>query len=145
MPDIIAFCEKHNIEWMPIKLDIVPKQNEDGTLAMENGEPKRVKILRPDRFGMPKPTDFAQDPQKVKQRQAAYHQNPGNYTHVAMDTREVFQIDIDCPEYADVFKKMMDEMRRVKNFHTPVVDQIVWPSHICTFVQFSTAKKSYSI
>ena len=59
---------------MPIKLDIVPKRNEDGT-SMENGEPKRVKKLRPDRFGMPKQTDFAQDPQKVKQRQAAYHQN----------------------------------------------------------------------
>ena len=108
VPDIIAFCEKHNIEWMPIKLDIVPKQNEDGTLAMENGERKMKKNIRPDRFGMPKPTDFAQDPQKVKQRQVAYHQNSGNYTHVAMDTREVFQIDIDCPEYADVFKKMMD-------------------------------------
>ena len=25
VPDIIAFCEKHNIEWMPIKLNIVPK------------------------------------------------------------------------------------------------------------------------
>jgi phage/plasmid-associated DNA primase len=108
VPDIVAFCEKHNIEWMPIKLDIVPKQNEDGTLVMENGEPKRVKILLPDRFGMPKQTDFAQDPQKVKQRHAAYHQNSGNYTHVAMDTREVFQIDIDCPDYADVFTNLMD-------------------------------------
>ena len=86
---------------------------------MENGEPKRVKKLRPDRFGMPKPTDFAQDPQKVKQRHAAYHQNSGNYTHVAIDTRKVFQIDIDCPEYADVFKKMMDGNEVVKNFHTP--------------------------
>ena len=27
VPDIIAFCEKQT-EWMPIKLDIVPKQNE---------------------------------------------------------------------------------------------------------------------
>ena len=28
VPDIIAFCEKHNIEWMPIKLQVEQKQNE---------------------------------------------------------------------------------------------------------------------
>ena len=98
---VVIFCELRQIQYLPIKLNLVPVTSSDGTTAVK-------KELQPDIFGFPKQTDFKDNPNAVKKRVERFKQRPEEYTHVAIDTRFIYQIDIDCEEYSDEIKTLLD-------------------------------------
>ena len=44
--DVVTFCELHQIQYLPIKLNIAPVTSPDGTTAVK-------KVLQRDTFGFP--------------------------------------------------------------------------------------------
>ena len=93
--NLIKFCETHGIRYIPIILKIKSQ--------FEGGIEKKIKILQKDFFRvLPKPNDFDLQPELVARRVARFKQRPHEYTHIAMDTRDIHQIDIDCPECTSV-------------------------------------------
>jgi len=53
--NVVTFCELCQIQYLPIKLNLVPVTSSDGTTAVK-------KELQPDIFGFPKQTDFKDNP-----------------------------------------------------------------------------------
>jgi len=99
--DVVSFCELQQIQYLPSKLNIVSVTSPDGTKAVK-------KVLQPDIFGFPKPTDFKDNPDAVKKRVERFKLRPEEYTHIAIDTRFIYQIDIDCEHYSDEIKALLD-------------------------------------
>ena len=91
--DVVEFCEQHEIEYIPLVVEIIT--GTDG---------KKSKLLQPDFLGWPKLTDFKDNPDVVKTRVERYKEHPSEYTHIAIDTRVIHQVDIDCEEYSDEIK-----------------------------------------
>ena len=67
--DVVTFCERHQIQYLPIKLNVVTVTSSDGTKAVK-------KELQPDIFGFPKQTDFKDNPNTVKKRVERFKQHP---------------------------------------------------------------------
>lgn len=88
--DVVEFCEDNNILYIPIRLKISEKNVE--------GVVKREKQLLPDDIGYPKQTDFDKQPDLIQKRVSLFKKHPEKYTHIAIDTRFIHQIDIDCEE-----------------------------------------------
>ena len=88
---IIEFCTKHNILWFPILLKI------------DKGKKQLMTINHPFyNYDYPKQTDFETlTVSEILQRQTLLHD--GLLKHIAMDTRTVFHIDIDIPDYDEGF------------------------------------------
>ena len=96
--DVVEFCEQHEIEYIPLVVEIVT--GTDGN---------KSKKLHPDFLGYkPKQTDFKDNPDDVKKRVERYKEHPSEYTHIAIDTRVIHQVDIDCEEYSDEVKAILD-------------------------------------
>ena len=75
----------------------------------EDGIEKKVKSLQKDFLRVkPKPNDFELQPELVTKRVARFKKYPEEYTHIAMDTRDIHQIDIDCPEYSDEITNILN-------------------------------------
>lgn len=88
--DIIEFCDKMDILWRPIRLII--KSKNDGTYE---------KILQEDLNSghKPKPNDFA-DADWIKNKLAKCQQKitADYYTHIAIDTSKIYNLDVDWLE-----------------------------------------------
>jgi len=92
---IIKFCESHNIDWMPITVEPNEKGKTPKKLLTCNGKNNWFKNEE---------NGF----NKIQKRKDNFKNgNPDKYNFIAMDTSKVPQIDIDCPKYSDVFKKLM--------------------------------------
>lgn len=101
--NITDFCDKHNILWFPIHLEIVEKEN------------KKIKELQsidhPLYKGRPKQTDFNDKTVEfIKKRQTLLVDDKWSdkLKFIAMDTRTVQHIDIDTPEFDEGFDKIAD-------------------------------------
>jgi hypothetical protein len=78
--NVVKFCERHGIEYIPIALTIFTKID-------ENGKKTKTKALEKDFLGCrPKQTDFDEKPDLVKRRVSRFKNYPREYTHVAMQT-----------------------------------------------------------
>ena len=88
--DIIEFCDKMDILWRPIRLEI--KSKNDGTY---------IKNLCDDLNSghKPKPNDFA-DADWLKNKLAKCQQKitADYYTHIAIDTSKIYNLDVDWLE-----------------------------------------------
>ena len=94
----MEFYEQHEIEYIPLVVEIVM-----GT------DRKKSKLLQPDFLGYKqKQTDFKDNPDDVKKRVERYKEHPSEYSHIAIDTRVIHQVDIDCEEYSDEVKAILD-------------------------------------
>ena len=103
---VIEFCEKHSIPWFPLKLRLVPY---DPPQYLEDGKEKMKKHLVQTGNNPCKTTDFDLRHDLVNLRKAMYHQSQESiqFTHIAMDTSHVRQIDIDCKNYATFFQELL--------------------------------------
>ena len=97
---VIEFCDKNNIAWFPIHLKYV-KTNEN--LADGSVKIKKEMMGRP----RPKTTYFDDNLGEIIKRKLLLATGGHPYTHIAMDTHRVKQVDIDCVKYSDVFQKML--------------------------------------
>ena len=97
------FCIANNIEWFPIYLELV--EGKEGKM-----EKKLSMINHPAYDGLPKQTDFG----TLSKEQLAERQSILNYSfynhvkHIAMDTRNIYHIDIDVPEYDEIFNNIAE-------------------------------------
>ena len=105
--EIIEFCRINNINWRPIKLDIIQKA--DG---------KYSKNLQKDLItgNRPKLDDFRDaDWVKNKMKKSQKQINSEYYTHIAIDTIKIYNLDIDweegksyTPEAKEFIKSMIE-------------------------------------
>jgi hypothetical protein len=100
---IKEFCIQHNVQWFPIPLSLVP--NKDGKLEKVLGEIKHKCYFNPEKRNFkPTQSDFANvSSEVIAERQRLFG---NNCTHIAMDTREIFHIDIDEPKYNAEFDEI---------------------------------------
>jgi len=95
MPDesqlTTEFCEKWNIDWFPINVTI-------------SGMEKKLNKIEHRLYNYAKPNlhDFS-DKNLLKARQHLFRTQPELFTHLCIDTTNVFQIDIDTEDYQDEF------------------------------------------
>jgi P4 family phage/plasmid primase-like protien len=102
MPTIREFCDANNILWFPIDLKLVPMLNEP------NKKEKKLNKINHKfyNFQRPKPTDFnTLSIDEIKDRQKMI--DLGDW--IAIDTRSIFQIDIDCDNYVEGYDKIMEQ------------------------------------
>jgi len=106
--DIIRFCEINNINWRPIKLNII-----------QNAEGKYQKELQDDLLSghKPKLTDF-RDTAWVKNKMKKSQKQISNtyYTHIAIDTIKIYNLDIDWEEgksYTPEAKAFVSSMMKI--------------------------------
>jgi len=95
---LINFCNKNKIKWMPIKL------------TLKDGEKKLEPINHKLYNGRPKMTDFQNlSIEILEERQNLLMDGKNNnlFNFIAMDTARVYHIDIDTPDYSDVFDDIM--------------------------------------
>lgn len=95
---LINFCNKNKIKWMPIKLTI-----KDGEKDLE---PIYHKLYN----GRPKMTDFQTLSKEIleeRQKLLMDGKNSNLFNFIAMDTSRVYHIDIDTPNYSDIFDDIM--------------------------------------
>jgi len=97
------FCIANNIEWFPIYLELVEGKN--GKI-----EKKLSAINHPAYDGLPKQTDFGTlSKEQLAERQSILQYSIYNHVkHIAMDTRKIYHIDIDVPEYDEIFDLVAD-------------------------------------
>lgn len=100
---IIEFCEKYDIPWFPIFLNVY--QNDDGTWS------KELKQIKHETYDnkRPKQTDFATlTTEKIKARQEILkiEKFKNICEHIAMDTSKVHHIDIDVEDYDEGYDKI---------------------------------------
>ena len=94
--DVVEFCD--GIDYIPLHVKIVT--GTDG---------KKAKLLQHDFLGYkPKQTDFEKNPGVVKTRVERFKEYPSEYTHIGIDTRVIHQVDIDCEEYSEEIKTILD-------------------------------------
>jgi hypothetical protein len=88
----INFCDANNIEWFPINLTI------DG-----NGK-KLINVINHKLYNCSRPDlqDFT-DKELIRARQHLYKSQPELFTHIAMNTKSVYHIDIDTNDYEQGF------------------------------------------
>ena len=86
------FCIANNIEWFPIYLELV--EGKEGKM-----EKKLSMINHPAYSGLPKQTDFG-----TLSKYSVY----SHVKHIAMDTRNIYHIDIDVPDYEEVFDEIAE-------------------------------------
>jgi P4 family phage/plasmid primase-like protien len=94
------FCDKHNILWFPISLTI----NADKTKILNS-------IQHPLYNGRPKMTDFKDlDNSIIKQRQELMRDPywAKILNTIAIDTSQIYHIDIDTPNYDEGFDKIAE-------------------------------------
>ena len=107
------FCDKHNILWFPIVLEI--KQNNEDPNKKEKvlkpiknecyAHAKKTKEGKEYKSYKPEPTDFDNLPiETIKQRQEFITMSDW----IAIDTRFIHQIDIDYSEYDEGYDKLME-------------------------------------
>ncbi len=102
MPTIKEFCDANNILWFPIDLKLVPMLNEP------NKKEKKLNKINHKyyNFQRPKPTDFnTLSIDEIKDRQKMIDLSDW----IAIDTRSIFQIDIDCDNYIEGYDKIMEQ------------------------------------
>jgi phage/plasmid-associated DNA primase len=85
------YARRNGIMWMPIGL------------KWEEGKKK----LCPIGNYMPKPTDFAEMSEKEIERRQKMEEE---YEYIALDTREIYQIDVDTEEIPEKLVRMMDKI-----------------------------------
>ena len=92
------FCIANDIEWFPIYLEFVP--GKDGKI-----EKRLSAINHPAYDGLPKQTDFGiLSKEQLAERQSILQYSVYKHVqHIAMDTRKIWHIDIDVPEYDNYF------------------------------------------
>lgn len=85
------FCKKWNIDWFPINLTI-------------SGTEKILNKIEHTLYNCARPNlqDFS-DKNLLKARQHLFRTQPELFTHLCMDTTNVFHIDIDTEDYQDEF------------------------------------------
>jgi phage/plasmid-associated DNA primase len=121
--EIIDFCNKHDIEWFPIILEYTETDTK-----FENGEVKMLKNMAPmDKHELyehtkvgksgesyksykPEPTDFKQLPkEQIIKRQnllkIPYWKKRCN--SIAINTENIYHIDLDCIDYLDIYKDLL--------------------------------------
>ena len=94
--NVVNFCEENGIQYIPVVVRIVEK----------NG--KKTKALKRDFLGMPDVNDFSNRNEQIQMRIQKLRNDPGHYTHIAIDTRTIFQVDIDSPDYSDDIKMLLE-------------------------------------
>lgn len=91
----IDFCDANNIEWFPINLTI------DGNKkALNKIDHKLYGFQRPDLH------DFS-DMDLIRSRQHLYKTQPELFTHLCVNTKKVYHIDIDTDDYHQGFDNMI--------------------------------------
>jgi hypothetical protein len=95
----IDFCNANDIEWFPINLTINGAKKDLNPINH-----KLYNFIRPDLH------DFS-DKDLIRARQHLFASSPELFTHLCINTKTVFHIDIDTPEYSQGFDNMM--------FHCP--------------------------
>ena len=92
------FCIANNIEWFPIYLELV--EGKEGKM-----EKKLSMINHPAYNGLPKQTDFGTlSKEELAERQSILKYSVYSHVkHIAMDTRNIYHIDIDVPHYDEIF------------------------------------------
>ena len=88
------FCIANNIEWFPVYLELV--EGKEGKM-----EKKLSMINHPAYNGLPKQTDFGTlSKEQLAERQSILQYGVYSHVkHIAMDTRNIYHIDIDVPHY----------------------------------------------
>jgi P4 family phage/plasmid primase-like protien len=124
--NVIDFLDKYEIDWFPINLNITTDHN----TRYSNGELKKIKNLQPIDHELykrttdkgyisykPSPSDFIDlPPHIIKARQQLYYSKEIKFNSVWIDTGGRYkQIDIDTPEYAEGYKKLLDIMPYFKS------------------------------
>lgn len=102
---IIEFCEKYNINWFPIILNVY--QDTDGTWK------KDLMSIKHEAYAnkRPKQTDFATlSAEQIKARQEILkiEKFQNICQHIAMDTSKIHHIDIDTAEYDKGYDKIAE-------------------------------------
>ena len=97
---VIDFCNKHNILWFPILLQV------------ENGKKQLMRIHHElYNHDYPKQTDFENiSVEIILQRQSLLQDAKWStlLKHIAMDTKTVFHIDIDTPDYEEGYNTICE-------------------------------------
>jgi phage/plasmid-associated DNA primase len=124
--DIVEFCENNQIEYFPINLTI--DDNKKKTLNPINHQLYN---------GRPKYTDFRDRPEIIKPRQQLLKTSPELFTHIWIDTTKVFQVDIDCETYDEVFEELAG-----KSFYYPSLTKS-YGLHIFIKSDFPVTKVKY--
>jgi hypothetical protein len=89
------FCDANNIEWFPINLTIDGKKK-----TLEKINHKLYNFIRPDLH------DFS-DMDLIRARQHLYKTQPELFTHLCVNTKKVYHIDIDTDDYSQGFDNLM--------------------------------------
>lgn len=100
---IIEFCEKHDIPWFPIHLNVY--QNEDGSWS------KELMTIKHPLYNnkRPKQTDFnTLSIDEIKARQSILEETKFQNIceHIAMDTSKIYHIDIDIENYDEGYNEL---------------------------------------
>jgi len=94
--NIINYCDKHNIKWFPINLSIKKTKN---LISMN----KKHHKLYPDRKG--NYTEFKRlTDDELKARQELINE----YEYIAIDTYDIYQIDVDETGHDDILEQYKD-------------------------------------
>jgi len=93
------FCDANNIEWFPINLTI-------------DGNGKQLNVINHKLYSFQRPDlhNFS-DKELIKARQHLYKTQPELFTHICMNTKNVYHIDIDTQDYNSGFDNIA--------FHSP--------------------------
>jgi hypothetical protein len=114
MPTIKEFCDTNNILWFPINLKMIPVLNEPNKKEkkLEKIIHETYKHTKKNKEGntyisyKAEPTDFDNfSIDIIKERQQLV--NISDW--IAIDTRSTLQIDIDCDNYVEGYKKLMEQ------------------------------------
>jgi phage/plasmid-associated DNA primase len=103
------FAEKHKINYHPINLKLIKKYKNNSSECEKNEDEsdKLVKKLQGEKDGgMPKPTDFRNRKELVETKKVLMKQGYP-FSHIAFETSNIYQIDIDCINYHQMFKDIM--------------------------------------
>ena len=105
--NIIEYLQKENINWFYINLEVVNGKKELAPYTqIINGHQQTL--------SRPAFTDFIYKPNLVKERQTYQFKTDYNLSHIAIDTNDVYQIDIDTvdsnnlPYIPDDYKQLCD-------------------------------------
>ena len=102
--DIIDFCKMKDIKYFPIEIRV------------ENGKKKILCNARP--AYRTNDFDYKKGQNAIIKRKELLN-NGYLYTHIAIDTERVKQIDIDCREYDNIFKDLLKNYPNTKSTTKP--------------------------
>ena len=100
------FCIANNIEWFPVAIEVKTIKGKPTKILCDIAHPSYKGVDKDgETIFKPKPNDFGTlTKEQLAERQSILQNSIySNVKHIAMDTRNIYHIDIDKPEYDELF------------------------------------------